>query len=207
MKKITHIALATVLLGLAFPAMAKDSMTQSLRSLKGHELDHAFLEHMIEHHQHAVEMAKLAQHHAKNGEIKKFADKTVTKQQEDIEKMKALLGNSPTGGHSMHHALSSGSSHQTSSTQSSSHGSGSSHHAQGTDHQQMKTEMMSKLENAHGAEFDRLFVQEMKKHHEMGIEMAQLAQRQGSREDVRAFAKKTVDEQKKETEELNRLKS
>ena len=71
----------------------------------------------------------------------------------------------------------------------------------------MKNQMMSKLESAQGAEFDRRFVEEMKKHHEMGIEMAQLAQRQGSREDVRAFAKKTLDEQKKESDELKRLKS
>lgn len=205
---LIRIAVGTVLLGLALPALAKDSMTESLRSLKGQEFDHAFLEHMIEHHTHGAEMAKLAQHHAQSAEIKRFAEKTATKQQEDIDKMKALLGNPPTGRDTTQHASSSGSSHHASGTAgSSSHDSGSSHHAKAGDHQQMKTQMMSKLESAQGAEFDRLFVEEMKKHHEMGIEMAQLAQRQGSREEVRAFAKKTVDEQKKESEELKRLKS
>jgi uncharacterized protein (DUF305 family) len=80
-----------------------------------------------------------------------------------------------------------------------------SHHASSGAHEQMKKETMSKLESVQGAEFDRVFVDEMLKHHKMAKEMAQLAQQQSSREDIRSFAAKIVQQQAKEEQELKGL--
>ena len=205
---------------IASGALAKDPMTESLRGLGGEKFDQAFLSQMIDHHKQGVEMAQLASKRAQKSEVKQFAQKTAQSQQKDIEEMKGMQG----GKKGSHHAATSGTSHVDQSSHSggtshegagaatgrSSHeSSASSHHMSGTAHQQheqMKKETMSKLENAKGAEFDRVFVEEMTKHHQMGKEMAQLAQQQGSRTEVKEFAKKIVNEQTKELDELNNLK-
>jgi uncharacterized protein (DUF305 family) len=228
MKNLLKIGISSlVLVGAAMlPAFANDPMTESLRGLRGEEFDKKFLSHMIDHHQQGVEMAQLAQHHAQSSGVKRFAAKTAQSQQKDIEEMKRMKGDK-----SSHHASGSdqksrvektrqtGSSHASSShasgtshesagapTGRTSHeSSASSHHASSGSHEQMKKETMSKLESAQGAQFDQVFVDEMLKHHKMGKEMAQLAQQQGSREDVRSFAAKTIKQQERETQELKQL--
>lgn len=77
---------------------------------------------------------------------------------------------------------------------------------EGSSHEAMKTESMSKLQSAQGAEFDRAFTDEMIKHHNMAIEMSQLAKSRASSDQVKRFAQKSVDEQKKEVDELKSFK-
>ncbi|MDP3073783.1 MAG: DUF305 domain-containing protein [Opitutaceae bacterium] len=77
---------------------------------------------------------------------------------------------------------------------------------EGSSHEAMKTESMGKLQAAQGAEFDRVFTDEMIKHHAMAIEMSELAKNQASSAEVKQFAQKTIDVQKKEIDELKGFK-
>ena len=54
---------------------------------------------------------------------------------------------------------------------------------------------------------DASYVQMMQMHHQMGIDMAKIAVDKSSREDVKAFARKMIDAQQKEIEELRRMQS
>ena len=109
-----------------------------------------------------------------------------------------------------------GSTDKTAHTSDTSHASTTSHEGagaptgrtshEGSSHEGMKAESMSKLQSAQGAEFDRVFTDEMIKHHNMAIEMAQLAKSRASSNAVKQFAQKTVDGQKKEVEELKSFK-
>jgi uncharacterized protein (DUF305 family) len=52
---------------------------------------------------------------------------------------------------------------------------------------------------------DTSYVQMMQMHHQQGIDMAKLAVDKSSREDVKAFARRMIDAQQKEIEELRRI--
>ncbi|MBA4137008.1 MAG: hypothetical protein C0518_06810 [Opitutus sp.] len=70
-------------------AMKHEMMTK-LERAQGPEFDRQFVETMTQHHQMAVEMAKLAERRASAPEVKSFAEKTVTHQQEGIKQLKRL---------------------------------------------------------------------------------------------------------------------
>lgn len=105
-----------------------------------------------------------------------------------------------------------GSTDQTSHTSGTSHASATSHEGagaptgrtshEGSSHEAMKTATMSKLQAVQGAEFDRVFTDEMITHHNMAIEMSQLAKSRATSNEVKQFAQKTIDDQKKEVDEL-----
>lgn len=52
---------------------------------------------------------------------------------------------------------------------------------------------------------DGSYVEMMQMHHQMGIDMAKVAEERAQRDDVKAFAKKTIDEQTKDIEQLRRI--
>lgn len=68
-------------------AMSMHEMTESLKSLQGDEFDKAYITHMIEHHQAAVDMAKLAEERAKHQEIKTLSTDIITAQEAEIKRM------------------------------------------------------------------------------------------------------------------------
>jgi len=68
--------------------MTMSQMSDSLRGKTGDDFDKAFLSGMIEHHQGAIDMAKLAQKSAKHDEIKKMADDIISAQSNEIDMMK-----------------------------------------------------------------------------------------------------------------------
>lgn len=70
------------------PVSDMDQMAQSLVGKKGDEFDKAFLADMIEHHQAAVNMAKLSAANAKHDEIKRLSNDIVSAQNSEIERMK-----------------------------------------------------------------------------------------------------------------------
>lgn len=185
MKTYTFIkaGLLTAAIALSTTGFAKDSsMLQSMRNLNGSEFDQAFLAHMTEHHRQGVEMANLAVERAQNAELKRFAQKTAGKQQEDIQKMESLEGTSSHAGHAM------GSNHQDSSAGHMHAGASGSHH----DMQAMENSMMSKLESASGAEFDRTFADQMIQHHQTASDMAELAKDRASNPEVKRLATKML---------------
>ena len=63
-------------------------MTSSLRDKKGDDFDALFIAHMIEHHQAAVDMARLSEQNAKHEEIKKLSRDIVAAQEKEIQQMR-----------------------------------------------------------------------------------------------------------------------
>ncbi|MBI3889794.1 DUF305 domain-containing protein [Candidatus Saccharibacteria bacterium] len=82
-----------------------NEMTESLKDLKGDEYDKKFIAHMIDHHQGAIDMAKLSEERAKHDEIKKLSNNIISTQEMEISEMKKWQSNwgySPSNGsHSM----------------------------------------------------------------------------------------------------------
>jgi uncharacterized protein (DUF305 family) len=68
-------------------SMAMVSMVNSLKGKTGDDFDQAFISDMIEHHQGAIDMAKLAQQNAKHDEVKKMADDIIAAQSKEIDLM------------------------------------------------------------------------------------------------------------------------
>jgi len=69
-------------------SMTMDEMSAALENLKGDEFDKAFIEMMIDHHQGAIDMAKLAEINANHGEIKQLSRDIVNAQNGEIDQMR-----------------------------------------------------------------------------------------------------------------------
>lgn len=63
-------------------------MTTSLRDKKADEFDALFISHMIEHHQAAVDMARLSAQNAKHEEIKQLSSEIIAAQEKEIAQMR-----------------------------------------------------------------------------------------------------------------------
>lgn len=68
--------------------MSMTEMTNSLRGKTGDEYDSLFISHMIEHHQAAVDMAKLSAENAKHDEIKQLSEDIIAAQEKEISEMR-----------------------------------------------------------------------------------------------------------------------
>jgi uncharacterized protein (DUF305 family) len=207
-KGITTVGFA---LALAAPLFSADS-TEMLRDLKGQEFDRAFTSHMTQHHQQGIAMAQLAIQRAQNERVKEFATKTASSQQKELQQMKSHSGTSAntesSAGAGASGGSHSGSAHATGAG-GSGHSAGAGHNAGGAGHGGMHHDSMnsmSKLEAAEGAAFDRLFVEEMTKHHSMAMEMAQLAKQRAASAELKTMADQMVQSQKKEIDELRALR-
>lgn len=69
-------------------SMTMDDMVNMLKGKTGDDLDAAFLEGMIPHHQGAIDMANLVLENAKHEEIKQMAREIISAQQREIDMMK-----------------------------------------------------------------------------------------------------------------------
>lgn len=67
--------------------MLMSDMTAELKNKTGDAYDKAFIDYMIEHHQAAVDMAKLSEKNAKHREIKQLSQEIVTAQEKEINDM------------------------------------------------------------------------------------------------------------------------
>jgi uncharacterized protein (DUF305 family) len=72
--------------------MTMDGMVGSLKDKTGDDFDKAFLTEMIQHHQGAIDMAKLAQTQAKHVEIKTLAHDILSAQSKEIDLMQTWQG-------------------------------------------------------------------------------------------------------------------
>lgn len=68
-------------------------MMRDLSKLSDHDLDDAFMEDMIKHHEGAVHMAKEVLEVSQRPEIVKMANDIIRSQNAEIAKFKELLGN------------------------------------------------------------------------------------------------------------------
>ena len=68
--------------------MSMGQMTTELEKKTGDDYDKAFITYMIEHHQAAVDMAKLSADRTKHQEIKDLSLAIITAQEKEISEMK-----------------------------------------------------------------------------------------------------------------------
>ena len=88
--------------------MSMNEMTGTLTGKQGDEFDKAFIASMIEHHEGAVDMAKLSAANAKHDEIKKLSQAIIAAQETEIAQMKqwqsdwGYASSDGQSGHPMH---------------------------------------------------------------------------------------------------------
>ncbi|KWX01179.1 Uncharacterized protein LI90_2207 [Carbonactinospora thermoautotrophica] len=156
------------------------------------DADVTFAQQMIPHHQQAVDMAELAETHAQDAEVKKLAAKIQAAQAPEIEMMSGWLRAwgkpvptaMPSVGHGGHQMPSMGG-----------------HQMPGM----MTQQEMDQLMAARGAEFDRMFLQMMIKHHEGAVEMARTEQAQGVNPEAKKLAGQIAASQTAEIAEMREL--
>jgi len=68
--------------------VSMDQMTEMLKPLQGDAYDKTFIEHMIDHHQAAIDMARLSVTRAKHQEIKDLSLAIISAQEKEIADMK-----------------------------------------------------------------------------------------------------------------------
>lgn len=67
--------------------MTMSQMTISLKNKTGDDYDKSFIENMINHHQSAIDMAKLSATNAKHDEIKQLSNDIINAQEKEIIEM------------------------------------------------------------------------------------------------------------------------
>jgi uncharacterized protein (DUF305 family) len=152
--------------------------------------DITFAQGMIPHHQQAIDMAEMAAEKASSAEVKDLASRIQAAQDPEIQQLTDMLEKwgAPTEP-SMEHGESTG----------------------GMDHGgmsgegMMTDEEMQQLEGATGAEFDRMWVQMMIKHHQGAVDMAKTQLEQGSNAEAKDLAQKIIDAQEAEIKEMQGL--
>lgn len=146
------------------------------------EADAAFAQHMIVHHQQAVEMAALADSRATDAEVKKLSAQIKAAQSPEIATMTGWLRawGQPTSsaGMDMGHDTMPG---------------------------VMSDKDMKKLEAMSGKEFDKEFLTMMIRHHEGAIEMAKEETSGGSNPDAKALAQQISTSQQAEIDTMKQV--
>jgi len=144
--------------------------------------DIAFAGDMIPHHQQAIEMSDLAADRAGGAEVKELAGRIRQAQDPEITQMSTWLREwgqpvpsaGPGGGHDAHHGMPG----------------------------MMSADEMADLMAASGADFDRMFLEMMIRHHEGAIEMAEVVRRDGVHQGVRELANSVATSQSAEITEM-----
>jgi uncharacterized protein (DUF305 family) len=90
---------ATGLTKSASSEVPMSEMTSSLRGKTGDDFDSLFIAHMIEHHQAAVDMARLSAQNAKHEEIKQLSREIIAAQEKEIAQMTQWQQQWGYGGH------------------------------------------------------------------------------------------------------------
>lgn len=72
-------------------SMTMDGMVSSLKGKSGDELDKAFINAMIPHHQGAIDMAKEIKDTAKHQELRTLAEEIISAQEKEIGQMRQWM--------------------------------------------------------------------------------------------------------------------
>lgn len=151
-------------------------------TLKGDEFDEAFLADMLAHHEGAVNMAEQAQSVTAREEIRTLAGNITTSQSMEMIDMRKWQKDwgfeiTNSGGHM-------------------SHGGG------GMDMAGDMVEMMAKLKGLKGEAYDKEFLKQMILHHEQAVDMAQYADTNAEREEVKTLARNIISAQESEITQM-----
>ncbi|GLZ27856.1 hypothetical protein Lesp02_00460 [Lentzea sp. NBRC 105346] len=147
----------------------------------GHNTDDVtFAQGMVPHHQQALDMAKLVPSRSTNAKVLDLAKRIEGAQDPEIQKMNEWLKawGAPTSMPGMDHSSMPGMAGM------------------------MSAEEMAKLQQAKGAEFDKVWLEMMIKHHEGAVEMAKIELQKGGSSDAKKLAQDIVDAQQKEITEM-----
>ncbi|TPQ19937.1 DUF305 domain-containing protein [Streptomyces sporangiiformans] len=170
-------------------SMGSDSSPSTPASAKAgnhNDADVSFATDMIQHHRQAVEMADLAASRASSQEVKDLATKIEGAQDPEIKTMSGWLTSwdeevpadmSGMEGHDMSSGMPG----------------------------MMSSEDMDKLEEASGAEFDKMFLEMMVKHHEGAITMAKTEKANGEYGPAVKLADDVITAQTAEIEQMNKM--
>nr|WP_255430133.1 DUF305 domain-containing protein [Streptomonospora sp. PA3] len=186
---------------------SQEQIDAAVAGLEHNKADVEYMLMMIEHHGQALVMTDMVEKRAKDGDIKKIADRIAAAQGPEIEAMEAWLeqnvygpaeenpnhagfcAQGPDGGHG--------------------HGSGGADAGDcpvDLDHSDMpgmaSQKQLDELRAAEGAEFDRMFVELMTAHHKGAITMAEKATEDGKHPVVLRMANDVIAEQ---TADINRM--
>jgi uncharacterized protein (DUF305 family) len=152
-------------------------MTSSPNAAKA-PTDLQFIDTMSMHHRMAIDMAELARSRAEHAELKAMATKMVGDQQKDTAQLKdwreQWYAGKPVALNMKMPGMP----------------------------ESMKGMSMQKLAAANGAEFDRMFVEMMSRHHAGAIKMSEAAAPMLQHAEVKAFAKKVLISQKEELAQM-----
>jgi len=159
--------------------------TQGQHQAQDHnQADVTFAQGMIPHHAQAIAMAQLAPDRAQSPQVKDLARRIEQAQGPEIETMTSWLQSWDA---------------EIPSTAES----GGDHG--GTGAGMMDPQQMQQLEQATGAEFDRLFLQMMIRHHEGAVDMAQTELANGQDPAAKQLAQQIIDTQQAEIQEMQAL--
>ncbi len=165
------------------------SATASAKAGNHNDQDVSFAEEMIQHHRQAVEMADLATDRASSQEVKALATKIKGAQDPEIETMSGWL---TSWGEEVPADMSGMEGHDMGDMSSDMPG-------------MMSSEDMDMLEKASGAEFDKMFLEMMVKHHEGAVEMAKTQKADGKYGPAVKLADDVITAQTAEIEQMNKM--
>jgi uncharacterized protein (DUF305 family) len=151
---------------------------------------------MIPHHTDAVNMAKLVSSRSKNPQVIDLANRIGKGQEPEIQQMQGWLSawNASMPGMS------------TGSMPGMSDGSMPGMSG-GSMPGMMSAEEMKQLEQAKGAEFDKMWLDMMIKHHQGAVDMAKTELGKGASTEAKALAQKIIDAQQGEITEMQGMLS
>ncbi|HEX6969837.1 MAG TPA: DUF305 domain-containing protein [Micromonosporaceae bacterium] len=146
------------------------------------QADITFAQKMIVHHRQALEMAAMAESRAADSKVRSVAAGIERAQDPEIDQMTAWLREweapvPSVGGHDGHADMPG----------------------------MMSNHDMAALAGASGADFDRMFLDMMIRHHEGAIEMARIQQQEGRNPAAKALAERIAADQAAEIEQLRAL--
>ena len=149
---------------------------QHQQSMKG-MTEAEFVPMMIKHHQDGIQMTQLEEKGGSSGEVKALATKIRQSQEQDLPELK----------------------------RHSQHGGPAAHEGHDKMMEQQSAATMKRLKSASGQALDHAFLEEMAKHHEMAIGMAESAKIQSP--DLKNLVQKMIAGQRQELGELKKLLS
>ena len=173
---VTALTLTTALNAWAHDPNGKvDAMNASLEKLKGAEFEQSFLQQMIQHHRSGIDMAKMAKDQAEHAEIKQFAEKMISAQQQEIDQMTGWLK-------SWYNATPKDVANAEADKEMKMH--------------------MSMLHDKKGGDFDKAFLQMMPQHHHAAVEMSEQAEKKATHAELKELASKIAKDQQAEIKQM-----
>lgn len=171
------------------PGAASSSSTSVQQTTAHNEADVSFAQGMTVHHQQAVEMAELVATRSQNPQVIDLAARIGAAQGPEIETLNSWLeewgADVPSAGMG---GLG-----------------GMDHGGTGGMGGMMTPEQMTRLEQASGPAFDRLFLEMMTEHHAGAVEMARTELAEGSDPRATGLAQTIIDTQQAEIDEMAQL--